>query len=183
MLTKPDIAFSVNRLSQFMHRPTTTHWSALKRLLRYLKGSIDLGLSLHHSSSSSLTVFTDADRGVAIQTPGLSLRRSLSSFLIYLGDNLVSWKSSKRKTVARSSTEAEYRAIATAASETIWIQSLLRELSITITQPTIYCDNIGATYLSPNPVFHSRMKHLALHYHFVREKVSSGLLQLTRETF
>lgn len=109
-LTRPDIAHSVNRLSQFMHKPTEIHWFSLKRLLRYLKGSLDLGITLHRSPSPSLTVYADAD-----WAGDKDNHRSTSVFLIYLGNNLISWKSSKQRTVSRSSTEAEYRAVASVA--------------------------------------------------------------------
>lgn len=82
--------------------------------------------------------------------------------------------------MARSSTEAEYRSVANTAAELSWVSSLLHELGIQQpTIPTIYCDNVGATYLSANPVFHSRMKHLALDFHFVRNNVQSGALRVT----
>lgn len=172
-LTRPDIAFSVNRLAQFMHKPTANHWSGLKRLLRYLKGTIQQGLTLHQSSSSTIQTFADADWGGDEDNC-----RSTSAFLLYLGSNLVSWKSFKQRTVARSTTEAEYRAVASATAETLWVQSLLKELRIPTIVPVIHCDNISATYASANPVFHTRMKHLALDFHFVREKVQSGLLKV-----
>nr|GEV17864.1 retrovirus-related Pol polyprotein from transposon TNT 1-94 [Tanacetum cinerariifolium] len=88
-------------------------------------------------------------------------------------------RSARQKTVSRSSTEAEYKALANAAAEVLWVQNILRELGVSISQPpTLFCDNTGATYLCANPVYHSRMKHLALDYHFVREKVSDGSIRV-----
>lgn len=101
-LTRPNIAYSVNRLAQFMHRPTEVHWSALKRLVRYLKGTVAHGLHLRRSSSLSLRAFCDAD-----WAGNPDDRTSTGAYLVYLGDSLVSWKIYKQRAVARSSTEAE----------------------------------------------------------------------------
>lgn len=174
-LTRPDVAFAVNKLSQFMHKPLQLHWQALKRVVRYLKGTIFHGLLLKRNVPLTLTGFSDADWG-----GNKDDFSSTTAYVIYLGSNIVSWKSSKQRTVARSSTEAEYRALAHASAEIQWIQNLLHELGVSFAQPpAIHCDNIGATYLSANPVFHSRMKHLALDYHFVRQQVQAGKLKVS----
>lgn len=104
---------------------------------------------------------------------------STSDNIVYLGSHPITWYSKKQKSVSRSSTEAEYRSVADTAADLCWINSLLKELGVSsTTQPVIYCDNIGATYLCANPVFHFRMKHVALDYHFVRELVQSGFLRV-----
>lgn len=174
-LTRLDIAYAVNKLSQFMHRPTTVHWDAVKRLLRYLSGTTDHGLALHRHTSLSLHAFSDAD-----WAGNKDDYTSTSAYIVYLGLNPISWSSKKQRTVARSSTEAEYRSVAATAAELRWICSLLTELSVSIpTAPVIYCDNVGATHLCSNPVFHSRMKHIAIDYHFIRDQVQSGALRVT----
>ena len=174
-LTRPDVAFAVNKLSQFMHCPMTGHWSAVKRLLRYLHGTLNHGLYFRKSSPLSLHAFSDADWAGNIDD-----RTSTSAYVVFLGSNAISWSSKKQKSVARSSTEAEYRVVASTTSEIAWIQSLLQELAISPTStPTIYCDNVGTTYLCANPVFHSRMKHIAIDFHFVREKVQNGSLRVS----
>ncbi|KAJ8765724.1 hypothetical protein K2173_014846 [Erythroxylum novogranatense] len=171
-LTRPDLAYAVNKLSQYMSAPTDIHWQACKRVLRYVKDTLNQGLLLVPSSTTSLQVFTDAD-----WAGDQSDRRSTNGFAAYLGKNLISWTSKKQHTVARSSTEAEYRSVANAAAEIIWLQSLLREIGHTVRQPVvIWCDNLGAAFLSLNPVFKARTKHIECDYHFVREQCSQGKL-------
>lgn len=174
-LTRPDISYAVNRLSQFMHKPTTEHWMAVKRLLRYLSGTLGHGIFLKKQQQPTLHAFSDADWAGDSDD-----YVSTNGYIIYLGANPVSWASHKQKGVARSSTEAEYRAVANTSAELRWICSLLTELGYTLpSTPTIYCDNIGATYLCQNPVFHSRMKHIAIDYHFVRGQIQQGMLRVT----
>ena len=174
-LTRPDVAFRVSKLSQFMHAPTFQHWSALKRLLRYLQGTNSKGLLLQKGSALNLHAFTDADWAGDKNT-----YRSTTGYIVFLGSNPIAWSSKRQSTLARSTTEAEFRAVASATTEVQWLANLLQELRYHLsTAPTIYCDNLSATTYSANPVFHSRMKHLALDFHFVREKVQLGSLQVT----
>ena len=174
-LTRPDIAYSVNKLSQFMHLPRTEHWTAAKRILRYLAGTIHKGIFFSSNNTPSLHAFTDAD-----WAGNRDDYTSTGAYIVYFGKHPIAWSSKKQTGVARSSTEAEYRSIASTTAEVCWILSLLRELGIKVTTtPTIYSDNKGATYLSANPVFHSRMKHLALDYHFVRQQVQSRTVRVT----
>ncbi|GKV30743.1 hypothetical protein SLEP1_g39523 [Rubroshorea leprosula] len=174
-LTWPDLSFAVSRLSQFMHRPTDSHWQAVKRVLRYLRGSVSHGLLLRPQPTLSLHAFSDADWAGDRDT-----YTSTTGYLVFLGSNPLSWRAAKQQAVARSSTEAEYRALATAASEVVWIQHLLSELGVSSSiPPAILCDNIGATYLSSNLVFHSWMKHIAIDLHFVRELVDRKVLHVS----
>jgi hypothetical protein len=171
-ITRPDITFSVNKVSQFLANPTDDHWQAVKRILRYLKGTSDHGLQLHKSTSLCLQAFTDADWAGCPDD-----RKSTTGFAVFLGENLLSWSSKKQVTVSRSSTEAEYRSMAMATAELMWIQSLLSELGISSsTPPVLWCDNLGATFLAANPVFHARTKHIELDFHFVREQVATKKL-------
>ena len=148
---------------------------ALKRVLRYLKQTITHGLHLTRTKTLSLTAFCDADWGGDTVD-----RKSTGAYIVYLCPNAISWSCKKQSTVARSSTEAEYRAIGSTTTEILWLQQLLLELGIHIAQPpTIFSDNIGANYLCANPVFHTRMKHLAIDYHFVRDLVAKNELQVS----
>ena len=173
-LTRPDISYSVNKVCQFLHAPTTVHWAAVKRILRYLKQCTSLGLKLHKTSSTLVSAFSDADWAGSGDD-----RRSTGGFAVFLGSNLVSWSAQKQGTVSRSSTESEYKALANATAEVMWIQTLLRELNISSPRAAkLWCDNLGAKYLTANPVFHARTKHIEVDYHFVRERVSRKLLEV-----
>lgn len=163
LFTRLDVAFLVNRLSQFMHTPTDAHWEAAKRILRYLVGTQTHGIYFHASNELRLHGFSDADWAGDSHD-----YLSTGAFIIYLGQNPVSWFSRKQSGIARSSTEAEYRTVANASAEIRWICNILTELGIPVlAPPVIYCDKLGATFLCANPRFHSRMKHVALDYHFI----------------
>jgi hypothetical protein len=145
----------------------------LKRIMWYVRGTMSHGILLCASADFTVTAYSDADWGRCPDT-----RRSTSSFCIYLGDSLVSWSSKRQPTVSRSSTEAEYREVANAAAECIWLRQLLGELHRDIKKATVvFCDNVSAVYMSLNPVHHKRTKHIELDIHFVRECVQLGELR------
>ena len=173
-ITRPEIGFSVNRVCQFMSQPLETHWMAVKRILRYLKGSPSVGLQLQPiplAKPFTLHGYCDADWASDPDD-----HRSTSGACVYFGRNLVSWWSRKQPVVSRSSTEAEYRSLALITTELLWIQSLFTELHLPFKPPTVYCDNQSAVALAYNPVLHARTKHLELDLYFVREKVLSKAL-------
>ena len=158
-MNRPDISFAVNKLSQFMHKPSKSHWGAVKRLLRYLNGTKSFGILLLADIPMTLLGFSYVD-----WASNPDDHTSIGAFLFFLGANPISWSSTKQCTIAPYSTE---RAIATAAAKLQWVKSLLLELLTSVqSPPTLFSNNLGATYHFANPVFHSRMKYLAIDYHF-----------------
>jgi hypothetical protein len=168
--TRPDIAYAVQQVCLYMHDPREPHLGAMKRILRYLQGTLDLGLHLHRTTPADLIVYTDADWAGCPDT-----RKSTSGYAVFLGDNLISWSSKRQPTVSRSSAEAEYRAVANGVAEATWLRQLLQELQHPLRRASVvYCDNVSAIYLSTNPVQHQRTKHIEIDLHFVRERVALG---------
>lgn len=132
-----------------------------------MKGTQSLGLFFQPVSRLQLEGYCDAYWASCVDD-----RKSTSGHCIFLGSNLISWCSQKQKTVAKSTAESEYRALSLAATEIVWLQTLFKEIGISLAQPAIlWCDNQSATALASNPVFHARTKHIEIDVHFVREKV------------
>ncbi|GJS14716.1 ribonuclease H-like domain-containing protein [Tanacetum coccineum] len=164
--TRPDLSYAVQQLCLYMHDPREPHLNAMKRVLRYLRGTTDLGLQLLRSTTSQLIAYSDADWAGCPAT-----RRSTSGYCVFLGDNLLTWSSKRQDTLSRSSAEAEYRGVANAVAETSWIRNLLRELHTPLFTVTLV---YSAVYMSANPVQHQRTKHIEIDIHFVRDKVAAG---------
>lgn len=173
--TRSDIAFAVGYVSRFMEAPTAEHEAAVKRILRYIAGTIDYGIIYQRSETpATLVGFFDADMAGDVDT-----RKSTSGVMFFLGSNPVSWQSQKQKVVALSSCEAEYIAARTAACQGVWMAQLLGEINQA--QPDVFklmVDNKSAIALSKNPVFHDCSKHIATRYHYIRECVEEGRVQL-----
>jgi hypothetical protein len=147
----------------YMHAPRDSHLNLMKRILRYIKGTLDLGMHFSSSPATSLTAYSDVDWAGCPDTC-----RSTSVYCIYLGDNLISWSSKWQATVSRSSAEAEYRAVAHAVAECCWVRQLLGELHHPLSSATVvFCDNVSTVYMASNPVQHRRTKHIEIDIHFV----------------
>ncbi|KAG7547402.1 GAG-pre-integrase domain [Arabidopsis suecica] len=171
-LTRPDIQFAVNYVCQKMHAPTVSDYNLLKRIIRYIKGTTTMGISFERNTDCTVRAYSDSDHAGCKTT-----RRSTAGFCTFFGSNIISWASQKQETVARSSTEAEYRALSDAAAEITWLCKVLKELQIPLHQaPELYGDNLSSIYLTANPAFHKRSKHFETHYHYVRERVALGSL-------
>ena len=168
-VTRPDISFPVSVVSQFLNSPCEGHWEAVIRILKYIKGAPGKGLLYEDKGHTRVVGYSDAD-----WAGSPSDRRSTSGYCVFLGGNLISWKSKKQSVVARSSAEAEYRAMATTTCELIWLKQLLHDLRFgDVSQMTLICDNQAALHIASNPVFHERTKHIEIDCHFIREKILS----------
>ncbi|CAH9117528.1 unnamed protein product [Cuscuta europaea] len=169
-ITRPDISFAVNVLSQFLDKPCDGHWDAAIRVLRYIKKTPGQGLLFEDRGHRDIVGYCDADwAGCPMD------RRSTSGYCILIGGNLISWKSKKQDVVARSSAEAEYRAMALTSCEILWLKHLLQELKYGSMKPVkLMCDNQAAMHIASNPVYHERTKHIEVDCHFIREKITNG---------
>lgn len=173
-LTQPDITFSVSKIAQFMELPKLSHWNANCWIFKYLSRTQDYEICLTRLSDHQLVSFCDADW--AGDQVG---RCSQTRYLIYLGGSLISWASKKQNTISHSSTESEYRRVATMVHELERIKSLISELGIDVCLPiTVYCDNLAVTCLTSNPIYHAKTKHVAINLHFVRERVEDDTLKV-----
>ena len=172
--TRPDIAYAVSKVSQYSTNPNQSHWSAVKRIFRYLAGTLHRGLCFGLLGPG--IGFTDADWGSGDD------RRSIGGYTFILNGAAISWNSKKQSTVALSSTEAEYMALTQAVKESIWLQAILEDLGARRHAKDLQCisiDNQGALALAKNPQFHARTKHIDIQHHFVRECVQNEQIILT----
>ena len=170
LATRPDISASVNIMSQFMSNPSMTHWTGVKRILRYLRGTSNYGLRYSNGLDyTQLTGFCDADWAGDVNT-----RRSTSGYVFQLGSSTITWCCRKQTTVAKSSTEAEYVSLSTGTQEVIWLHRLFKDIGVDIIYPTtLFEDNQGAIEISKNAKYHDRTKHIDVAHHFVRERIAA----------
>ncbi|KAJ9545388.1 LOW QUALITY PROTEIN: hypothetical protein OSB04_025095 [Centaurea solstitialis] len=171
--SRPDIMFSTCLCARYQSKPKVSHLKAVKRIFRYLKGTVNLGLWYPKGSGYELTGYTDADHG------GCKLdRKSTSGHIQFLGDKLVSWASKKQNCVSLSTAEAEYVAAASCCSQIIWMRTQLRDYGFKFDKIPIYCDSKSAIAISCNPVQHTKTKHIDIRYHFIKDHVEKGTIEL-----
>jgi hypothetical protein len=173
---RPDLTYAVGYVTRFLERPTEEHLQAVKKILRYIIGTLQYGLRYgRRTGTTRLVGYCDSDLASDIDT-----RKSTTGALFFLGKSLVSWQSLKQRDVALSSCEAEYIAATTAATQAIWMARLLGELFER--EPEVVelkVDNKSALALARNPVFHERSKHIDLRYHFIRNCLAEGTVSAT----
>jgi hypothetical protein len=173
LATRPDLAQCIQQISQYSQMPITTHQKAAKYALRYLKGTMNEGITFNGNLGLKLECWSDASWG------GEEGRESVSGFVFTIAGGAVSYSSKKQGSVALSSTESEYMALLHCLKEQIWLLRLLREIGYDISdQNVIYCDNQSAIALAHNPEHHARTKHVDIQYHFVRNCIEDGKTQL-----
>ncbi|XP_014499516.1 uncharacterized protein LOC106760611 [Vigna radiata var. radiata] len=172
--TRPDITYVVHRLSQYVAAPTKIHHQAAFRIPRYIKQTPGQGILLTATNNLSLKAYSDSDWAGCSDS-----RKSTTGYIVYLGNSPISWKSKKQSTVSRSSSEAEYRALAQTVCELQWLTNLMKDLRLPLSQPaTLYCDNMSAIKIATNQVFHERTKHIEIDCHLIRQKVQEGIVKL-----
>ncbi|XP_015165001.1 uncharacterized mitochondrial protein AtMg00810-like [Solanum tuberosum] len=172
-ITRPDIAFAVQLLSQFMHSPKTSHMKVAMRVVRYVKQAPGMGILMTVNTTNQLIAYCDADWAACPNN-----RKSITGYMVTYGGSLISWKSKKQDTISRSSAESEYRSLASTVAEIIWLVGLFKELGVELKSLVpIYSDSKSAIQIAANLVFHERTKHIDIDSHFIREKVQQGMVQ------
>ena len=172
--TRPDLAYVLSVVSQFMHSPSKEHMNVVIRILRYLKSSPRKGILFTKGDNLDINSYTDADWARSIQD-----RRSTFDYFTFVRGNLVTWQSKKYKVVARSSAEAEYRGMTKAICKLLWIRNLMQDLHIKQVSPMkLCCDNKAACDIAHNPVRHDRTKHVEVDRHFIKEKLEAKLIEV-----
>lgn len=172
--TRPDIAHAVGTVSRFLSNPGREHWNAVKWILRYLRGTTSLRLCFG-GDKPTLVGYTDSDMAGDIDS-----RKSTSGYLIKLAGGAVAWQSRLQRCVALSTTEAEFIAITEACKELLWLRKFLQELGFVQDKYLLFCDSQSAIHLGKNSTFHSRSKHIDVRYHWIRDVLDAGLLELAK---
>ena len=174
-ITRPDISFPMSVVSQFLQSPCDSQWDAAVHIPHYVKGRPSQEVLYENRGYTQIVGYSDANWG---GSP--TYRRSISGYWVFIGGNLISWKSKKQDVVVRSSAEAEHRVMALATCELIWLKHLLQELKFGKDgQIKLIRDNQVVLHISSNPVFHERTKHIEVDCHFIRENIASGCMTIS----
>ncbi|GJT34377.1 retrotransposon protein, putative, ty1-copia subclass [Tanacetum coccineum] len=175
--TRPDIAYAVSVVSRYLANPGKNHWEAVKWILKYLRGTANVGLvyGTNRGNHVDVTGFVDSDYA---KDPDKG--RSITGYAFLVQGCVVSWKATLQHVVALSTTEAEYMALTEAVKEAIWLRGLLEELGVELNTVAVNCDNQGAIHLSRNHVFHERTKHINVRYHFIREVLEAKTVKVLK---
>lgn len=172
-MTRPDLSYSIQILSQFMDKPTQSHMDVAYQVWKYIKGRLDQGIFFPTSSSLHLKAYSDSNWASCPDR-----RRSVTGYCVFLVDSLISWRSKKQTTISKSSVEAEYRTLASTSCELVWLISLLKDFGVDHKQAALlFCDSQVALHMAANPVFHERTKYIEIDCHLVREKIELGILR------
>jgi hypothetical protein len=172
--TRPDLMFSVSLINRYMERPTDSHFQAAKRILRYIKGMTGFGIFYKKGGSEELVGYSDSD-----YAGDQNDRKSTSGYAFLMNSGAVSWSLKKQLVVTLFTTEAEFVAAASSTCQVVWLRRILTVLNQEQSSPTVvFCDNISAIKLSKNPVMHGRSKHIDVRFHFLRDLVKDGILEL-----
>ncbi|GJR70298.1 retrovirus-related pol polyprotein from transposon TNT 1-94 [Tanacetum coccineum] len=175
--TRPDIAYEVSIVSRYLANPGKNHWEAVKWILKYLRGTANVGLvyGTNHSNHVDVTCFVDSDYA---KDPNKG--SSITAYAFLVQGCVVSWKATLQHVVALLTTEAEYMALTEAAKEAIWVRGLLEELGVELNSVAVNCDNQGAIHLSQNHVFHKRTKHINVRYHLIIEVLEAKMVEVLK---
>ncbi|GKC77725.1 retrovirus-related pol polyprotein from transposon TNT 1-94 [Tanacetum coccineum] len=171
--SRPDLTFVVCMCARYQEKPIEKHLHAVKRIFKYLRGTVNRGLWYPKDSSIALTAYADADHAGCQDT-----RQSTFGSMQFLGDRLVSWSSKRQKSAAISSTEAEYIALSGCCTQVLWMRSQLTDYGRGFNKIPMYCDNKSVIALCYNNVQHYRSKHIDIRFHFIKEQVENGVVEL-----
>ena len=171
--SRPDIAFSVGICARFQACPKESHLFAVKRIIKYVNGTLGHGIWFTLGTNAKIAGYTDADWAGSADD-----RKSTSGGCFYVGNNLVAWLSKKQNSISLSTAEAEYIAAGSGCTQLLWMKQMLSDYGLKQDVMTLFCDNMSAISISKNPVQHSRTKHIDIRYHFIRELVEEKVISL-----
>ncbi|CAM9000062.1 unnamed protein product [Rhodiola kirilowii] len=175
--SRPDIAYAVGVCARYQADPKESHLLQVKRIIKYVCGTVDFGIWYTKDTNPHLVGYCDADWAGNAED-----RKSTYGGCFFLGNNLVSWFSKKQNSISLSTAEAEYRAAGSSCTQLLWMKQMLSEYGVKQEEMTLYCDNMSAISISRNPVQHSRTKHIDIRHHFIRELVEQKVVTLTHVT-